>query len=170
MTLRTASTDAGPAANAANFVTAIQDERIALLAFTDLLEAEQDALVRGDADRVAQLATDKAAQIELLAHLGELRSRHLVTHNLNAGANAMAAWLGRNPGFATAVKKIWQELLALAEKAQQMNLNIGVLIESRMQQNRLKLAVLQTAANSDGVYRPDGQLRPLRSGRFLSRG
>lgn len=166
--LRTTSTDAGPAANAADLVTAIQDERIALLAFTGLLEAEQDALVQGDADRVAELAAAKAVQIELLTHLGELRSRHLAAQNLNAGANGMVAWLGRNPGFATAVKKIWQELLALAEKAQQINLNIGVLIESRMHQNRLKLAVLQTAANSDGVYRPDGQLRPLRSARSLS--
>jgi flagella synthesis protein FlgN len=166
--LRRTSVDAGPAANAANFVSAIQDERAALLAFTGLLQAEQDALVRGDADRVAALAAEKASQIELLSHLGESRSRFLAAQNLNAGNDGMLAWLGRNPGFATAVKKIWQELLALARKAQQINLNNGVLIESRLQQNRLKLAVLQTAANAGGVYRPDGHLRPLRGGRSLS--
>ncbi|MGP1675566.1 MAG: flagella synthesis protein FlgN [Burkholderiales bacterium] len=165
---RTTSTGAGPAASAANFVTAIQDEGIALVAFTGLLEAEQDALIQGDADRLAGLNAKKASQIELLSHLGESRSSYLAAQNLNAGADGMLAWLGRNPGFAAAVKKIWQELLAQAEKAQQINVNNGVLIERRLQQNRLKLAVLQTAANSDGVYRPDGQLRPLRSARFLS--
>lgn len=166
--LRSEPADAGPAASAASFVTAIQDERVALIAFTGLLEAEQDALVQGDADRVAALAAQKATQIDLLTHLGERRSRYLAAQNLDAGAEGMLAWLGRNPGFATAVKRIWQELLALAQKAQQTNLNNGVLIESRLQQNRLKLAVLQTAANADGVYRADGQLRPLRSARSLN--
>ncbi len=166
--LRTTSTNTGPAANAANFVTAMQDERVALLAFTGLLEAEQDALLQGDADRLAELATQKATQLELLGHLGETRNRYLAAQNLNPSANGMLTWLGRNPGFSAAVKKIWGELLAQAEKAQEINRRIGLLIESRLQQNRLKLAVLQTAAAADGVYRPDGQLRTLRSTRSLS--
>ncbi len=164
------SANAGPAATAANFVTTLRDECVALLAFTGLLEAEQDALVEGDADRVAGLAAQKASQIDLLSHLGDLRSSYLATQNLDTGADGMLAWLGRNPGFATAVKKIWQELLALAEKAQRINLHNGSLIDGRLQQTRLKLAVLQTAANSDGVYRSDGQLRPLRGGRSISQG
>jgi flagella synthesis protein FlgN len=166
--LHTASTDAGPAASAAVFVAGLQDEQIALVAFTGLLQAEQDALVQGDADRLAELATGKAAKIELLTLLGELRSRHLSAQNLRGNAEGMLAWLKRNPGFATAVGKIWRELLAQAETARQINHSNGLLIESRLQQNRLKLSVLQTAAASDGVYRPDGQLRPLRSVRSLS--
>lgn len=166
--LRTASPDAGPAASAAVFVAGLQDEQIALVAFTSMLQAEQGALVQGDADRLAELATDKATQIELLTHLGELRSRHLAAQNLTGNAEGMLTWLGRNPGFAAAVRKIWRELLAQAETARQINHSNGHLIESRLQQNRLKLAVLQTAAASDGVYRPDGQLRPLRSARSLS--
>ena len=66
------------------------------------------------------------------------------------------------------MRKIWRELLAQAETARQINHSNGLLIESGLQQNRLKLAVLQTAAALDGVYRPDGQLRPLRSARSLS--
>ena len=107
----TQSADLGPAANAAKFVAAIQDEREALIAFTGLLEAEQDALIQGDADRVASLAAQKSSQIDLLSHLGKLRSGYLAAQNLDPGAEGMMAWLGRNPGFATAVKKIWQELL-----------------------------------------------------------
>ena len=166
--LRAASPDAGPAASAAVFVAGLQDEQVALVDFTGLLQAEQDALVQGDTDRLAQLAANKAAKIELLSHLGELRSRHLAAQNLSGNAEGMLSWLNRNPGFATAVGKIWRELLAQAETARQINQSNGLLIESRLQQNRLKLAVLQTAAATDGVYRSDGQLRPLRGGRSLS--
>ena len=166
--LRTASRDTSPAASAAIFVAGLQDEQVALVDFTGLLQAEQDALVQGDADRLAELAADKAAKIELLTHLGELRSRHLATQNLSGSAEGMLSWLNRNPGFAAAVRKIWRELLAQAETARQINHSNGLLIASRLQQNRLKLAVLQTAAAADGVYRPDGQMRGLRSARSLS--
>ena len=168
--LHTASPDAIPAQSAASFAAVLENEQSALAAFTGLLQAEQDALVQGDVERVVQLASDKAAKLEQLSRLGELRSRHLAAQNLNSSAEGMRAWLGRNPGFASAVKNIWRELLAQAEKARQINDSIGLLIERRLQQNRLKLAVLQSAAAADGVYRADGQLRPLRSARYLSQG
>jgi flagella synthesis protein FlgN len=132
-----------------------------------LLQAEQDALVQGDPDRLAALAADKATQIELLTLLGEGRSRHLAAQDLSGNADGMLTWLGRNPGFGAAVRKIWGKLLEQAETARQINQSNGLLIESRLQQNRLKLTVLQTAAAADGVYRPDGQLRPLRSARSI---
>ncbi len=96
----------GPAASAAEFAAGLQDETIALVAFTGLLQAEQDALVQGDADRLAQLASQKTTQLELLTHLGESRNRHLAAQNLNANAEGMLGWLNRNPGFAAAVRKI----------------------------------------------------------------
>jgi len=166
--LRTASRDAGPAASAAGFASGLRDEQVALAAFADLLQAEQDALVQGDTERLAGLAADKAAKIELLSRLGEQRNRHLAAQNLSGNAEGMLAWLGRNPEFAAATGKVWRQLLAQAEAARQINQSNGVLIDNGLQQNRLKLAVLQTAASQDGVYRPDGQLRPLRSARFLS--
>lgn len=166
--LRSGSADAGPAANAAVFVTGLQDEKGALAAFIQLLQTEQDALVQGDADRLAELGREKSALIELLGYLGEARNRYLASHNLNANADGMLTWLKRNQGFAAAVGKLWRELLAQAETAQRINQNNGALIESRMQQNRLKLAVLQNAAAADGVYRPDGQLRPMRGARSFS--
>lgn len=165
---RAASPDSGPAADAATFAAALQAERDALVAFVGLLQTEQEVLVRGDAEGLAALASDKADGLDLLILLGEQRSRHLAAHNLAGSADGMVTWLSRNPGFAAAVSKIWRELLAQAETARLINQNNGLLIEARLQQNRLKLAVLQTAVAADGVYRPDGQLRPLRSARFLS--
>jgi len=166
--LRNASRDAGPAASAAGFAAVLRDEQAAVAAFTELLQAEQDALVQGDTERLAGLAAKKAEQIELLSRLGEQRNRHLAAQNLSGSAEGMRTWLARNPELAAAASKVWRELLAQAEAARQINLSNGVLIESGLQQNRLRLAVLQSAASPDGVYRPDGQLRPLRSARFLS--
>ena len=160
--------DPGPAMGAAAFAAALQAEQEALGAFIRLLQTEQEMLVNGDADGLAALAPEKAAQIDLLTRLGEQRKRNLAAQNLTDSADGMLTWLSRNHGFTAAVRKIWRELLARAETAMQLNQSIGLLLESRLQQNRLKLAVLQSAAASDGLYRPDGQLRPLRSARSLN--
>jgi len=160
--------DAGPAASAEAFVAVLRDEQAALAAFAGLLHAEQDALVQGDAGRVAELAAEKADSIELLTHLGEQRKRHLAAQDLNDNAEGMLAWLKRNSGFGAAAGKIWRELLTQAEAARRINETNGLLIQSKLHQNRLKLAVLQTAAASGGVYCSDGQLGPLRGTRSLS--
>ena len=165
--LHAASADCGPAASAAGFAASLQAEQDALGAFISLLQAEQEVLVRGDAERLAELAPGKAAHIDLLTRLGEQRKRHLSSQGLADSAKGMLAWMNRNLGFAAAVRTLWRELLARAETARQLNQSNGLLIENWVQQNRLKLAVLQTAAAADGVYRPDGQLRPLRSARSL---
>ena len=166
--LHAASADAGPAANAAQFVAGLQDEQAALAAFTELLRAEQAALVEGNADYLAELCEKKATQLELLTHLGELRNRHLALQQLAGNAEGMLTWIKRNPGFAAAVGKLWRELLAQAKAAHEVNQCNGVLIANRLQQNRVKLAALQTAAGGEGVYRADGQLRPLRGARYLN--
>ncbi len=157
-----------PAANAAVFAAALQSEREALGAFVNLLQAEQAILVDGDADRLAALTPEKATQLDLLTALGKERKRNLNAQNLDDSADGMLTWLSRNSGFSAAVRKIWQELLTRAETARQLNETNGRLIEERLQHNRLKLAVLQTGARSDGVYRPDGQLRPMRSTRSFN--
>lgn len=165
--LDAAAADCGAAGSAAGFAASLQAEQDALGAFIGLLQAEQEVLVRGDAERLAELAPGKAAQIDLLTRLGEQRKRHLASQDLADSAKGMPAWMKRNLGFAAAVRTLWRELLARAETARQLNQSNGLLIENWLQQNRLKLAVLQSAAAADGVYRPDGQLRPLRSARSL---
>lgn len=157
----------GPNTDAAAFAAALQAEQDALGRFIGLLRAEQDTLVRGDADGLAALAPDKAAQLDLLAALGEQRKRCLAAQALADSADGMQTWLERIEPTATAAHKTWQEVLARARTAQQLNRSNGALIENRLQQTRLKLAVLQSAAASDGVYRRDGQLRALRSARPL---
>jgi len=167
--LRTASRTTGFDANAEGFVSGLVGERIALSSICRLLQVEQGALVQAQADRVAELAVDKATQIEALSRLADQRSRHLTSQGLSGNAEGIKAWLSRNPELALAAKKAWFELMAVAETARQLNQDNGILIESKLQQNRQKLAVLQSSGvSSDGVYHSDGRLSPLRSARSFS--
>jgi len=165
--LHPAPVNLGPDAGAAAFASTLQAEQDALDAFIGLLQNEQEVLIKGDPERLAAIAPDKAAQIDLLALLDNRRKRHLSEQNLPDSVEGMQSWINRNLGSATVVRRIWRELLARANTAHQLNLSNGRLIEHWMQQNRMKLTVLQTATASDNLYRADGQLRPLRSARSL---
>lgn len=162
------ATDSAPAPSAAAFAAALQAEQDTLGAFVSLLREEQEILVRGDAERLALIAPEKAAKINLLTELGEQRNRYLSSQNLTRNAEGMTTWLKRNPSLAASARKIWEQLLACAETAREINQSNGLLIESSLQQNRLRLGILQVANASEGVYRPDGQLRSLRHARSLS--
>lgn len=152
-------------APATAFAAALQAEHDALAAFLSLLQAEQEILVHGDADRLAQLAPDKARQIEQLISLGHERNRYLEGQGLGANSQGIQTWLAAQP---TAMRKTWRELLRSAETAQRLNNSNGLLIESRLQQNRMKLSVLQAAVSPGGLYRADGQLSPPARVRALS--
>lgn len=165
--LRASAPDAACAASATAFADLLREEQSALAAFTALLQTEQEALVQGDADRVGALAGEKASQLENLTRLGALRQRHLAAQNLEASAAGVQDWIERNAAIAPAVRAAWRHLLAQAQMAQQLNQGNGLLIAGRLQQNRIKLSALQNAAAADGVYRADGQLRPLRGARSI---
>ena len=167
--LRTASGDTEYSANAEGFVAGLDNERMALSAICGLLQLEHVALVQAQADRVAELAADKAKQLEALSHLAEQRRRHLTAQGLSGSSEGIKVWMSRNPGLALAAKKAWFELMAVAETAQQLNNDNGILIENKLQQNRQKLGVLQSSGSApDGVYHSDGRLSPLRSARSFS--
>jgi flagella synthesis protein FlgN len=153
----------------AAFAAVLQAEHDALGAFISLLQAEQEILIQGNADRLAAIAPEKSAQIDLLARLGQKRDHYLSDQNLPLSAAGVETWFSRYPAKTGALRKTWAESLRRAEMARQINISNGMLIETRMQQNRQKLTVLQSAVSSEHTYRPDGQLGPFRSGRQISR-
>lgn len=157
-----------PDPGSAGFAASLQAEHDALGAFVSLLQAEQEILVQGDAERLVELAPDKARQLELLTRLGEQRRRFLDERRLAANGRGMEQWLAKQPEpAASALRATWQELLRRAQNAQNLNQSNGILIENRLQQNRMKIAVLQAAVSGDKVYRSDGQVGSLRSARTL---
>lgn len=158
-----------PDANAAAFAAVLQAEHNALGAFVSLLQAEQEILIHGNADRLAAIAPEKSAQTDLLTRLGQKRDRYLAGQNLALSAQGVETWFSGQPAIAVTARRTWRESLRRAEMARQLNIDNGLLIETRMQQNRQRLTVLQAAVGSEHVYRPDGQLGPFRSGRQISR-
>jgi flagella synthesis protein FlgN len=165
--ISSAAGSSAPDATAAVFAALLQTEHDTLGAFVSLLQAEQEILVQGDADRLAAIAPEKSAQIDLLTRLGQKRDRFLTDHHLALSAAGVETWLSRQATIAVELRRTWRETLRRAEMARQLNISNGLLIESRMQQNRQKITVLQTAVGSDNVYRPDGQLGAFRRGRAI---
>lgn len=129
-------------------------ERAALLDFTTLLEREQGMLVENLTDQLLELSKQKSADALSLNQLAEKRRTLLRESVPQLGAGAIHAWLEtHNPqGLA-----VWQEIIALAERAQQLNQANGELIQMKLRRNQQMLAVLSNAVNKANLYGPDGQ-------------
>lgn len=144
----------------------IAEEVARLRDFLVLLEKEQQALAAGDVDRLLPLADDKNRLFGRLAQLGEARGQALAAAGFTADRQGMEGWLARQPN-ANGAGRTWQELLSLAEKARALNEINGKLIASRLADNQQALSALMAAANQAALYGPDGQARPIGSGRSL---
>jgi len=153
-------------------LSALTAERAALLNFIALLEREQGMLLENLTDQLLELSEQKSTDALGLNELAETR-RDLLRKNLpqlgaapargtppdarpsgGLGADAIRAWLGTHSPQGLAV---WQEILALAERAQLLNRTNGELIQMKLRRNQQLLAVLSNAVNKANLYGPDGQ-------------
>ena len=135
-------------------LAALTAERAALLSFVGLLEREQGMLVENRTDQLLEQSEQKSNASFGLNELAEAR-RSLLQENLpKLSADAIHAWLAaHNPqGLA-----VWHEVLALAERAQQLNRTNGELIQIKLRHNQQSLAVLSNAVKKANLYGPDGQ-------------
>jgi len=135
-------------------LAALTAEYTALLNFVALLEREQGMLVENRTDRLLELSEQKSTDALSLNELAETR-RSLLQKKIPAFSIAtIHAWLAaHNPqGLA-----VWHEVLALAERAQQLNRTNGELIQMKLRHNQQSLAVLSNAVNKANLYGPDGQ-------------
>jgi flagella synthesis protein FlgN len=147
---------------------ALATERVALQKFTHLLEQEQSLLVENKTDRLLEFAEQKSAQAVCLSELAESR-RSLLRENIPSfTAETIHVWLKANSAEGLVA---WQEIRALAERAQLVNHTNGELIQMKLRHNQKSLAVLSNAVNKANLYGPDGQhnLSPG-SGRSLGSG
>lgn len=138
----------------ARLITALTAERGALGNFVTLLEREQGMLVENRTDQLLELSGKKTTDALSLNELAEAR-RSLMEKSLpQSGADAVIAWLGTHSPEGLA---IWQEILALAKRAQQLNHTNGELIQMKLRHNQQSLAVLSNAVNKANLYGPNGQ-------------
>lgn len=137
----------------------------ALKSFVALLEAEQQALLGTDTDKLLALSDSKIKAANELGKLGEDRRKELLARGVADEAGSTAAWLQNH---AAELLPIWRNIQQLAEKAQQINRTNGVLIQSRLRHNQQALMALQNAArNTSNLYGPDGQPHLTTTGRIL---
>lgn len=135
-------------------ITALTAERGALRNFVTLLEREQGMLVENRTDKLLELSGKKTTDALSLNELAEAR-RSLMEKSLpQSGADAVIAWLGTHSPEGLA---IWQEILASAKRAQQLNRTNGELIQMKLRHNQQSLAVLSNAVNKANLYGPNGQ-------------
>ncbi len=135
-------------------LSALTAERAALLGFIALLEREQGMLVENLTDQLLELSEQKSTNALALNELTETRRALLQKSFPQLDAGAIRAWLEMHSPEGLAM---WQEILVLAEHAQQLNQTNGELIQTKLRRNQQLLTVLSNAVNKANLYGPDGQ-------------
>lgn len=123
-------------------------ENTAWQALLDVLQAEEKALIEGDADRLALLNTAKLTQLQTVSDHARSRLADLQATGHPPDHAGMAAWLTQlgQPEIHTC----WQQLHQMEQDAQAANQRIGALIELRLGSTRQALNVLVHSATSQG--------------------
>jgi flagella synthesis protein FlgN len=141
------------------FVSALRAELAGFRALLQTLLAEQECLLRADAQALPDLTEVKSRQIELLHGLAGQRAVYLASLNFEPGRRGMQEWLAGAGAEKRELTALWQELLDAAAGARALNNSNGGLIGARVNHNQAALGALHTAARSLGTYGPDGQPR-----------
>lgn len=141
----------------ASFGAAIRAEYEVFQEFQRTLQHEHAALMQGETERLLQLAPRKSELIEKLSVFSAGRNRMLQGAGLENTPAGIAALLDALSVDA-ATRKSWNELLALAREAEQVNSSNGILIETHLRHNQQAMAVLRSAANPGSLYGPNGQI------------
>lgn len=131
------------------------------------LADEENALIAGEAERLAQLNAARLAHMHTLGTLARARRDALLAAGHSADPEGMTAWLLQHGQPAHHVQ--WQQLRDMEQQAQAANQRIGKLIAMRLAATRQALNVLVHAATRQGgLYDEAGQAVAARSGKPLT--
>ncbi|HEX2604616.1 MAG TPA: flagellar protein FlgN [Oxalicibacterium sp.] len=148
----------------------LSEEHKAIRALTQLLQQEQAELIAANVEGIAALTEPKAKAAARMAELTNLRYQALQVAGFEPKETGMKAWLGSSAASHTA-NQSWQELIALAEAAKEINRVNGTLINKQMVRNQNALNVLQFGSlQGHTVYGPNGQTSPNSFGRHIVAG
>lgn len=143
----------------------LQQESAAWQALLDVMREEEQALVDGDADRLARLNTAKLTQLQALSGHAQKRHAELVAAGHTADAAGMRAWLAQHPELLDG----WQQLNDMEQEAKALNQRIGALIDMRLGSTRQALNVLiHSATSQGGLYDQEGLAVAAHKGKPLT--
>lgn len=135
-------------------VDALTAELSALRKFFAVLEQERNLLVENSTEELLAATEQKSALAITLNELTEARRNALSKCGAELTVSGIQAWLEAHSADGL---KIWLEIRALAEQAQQFNSVNGELIQMKLRLTQQTLAALSSAANKANLYGPDGQ-------------
>jgi len=142
-------------------------ENAAWKALLEVLQEEEQALIAGDADRLALLSTAKLTQLQTVSDHARSRLADLQAAGHTPDHPGMDAWLTQL-GQPEA-RAHWQQLCEMEQMAQAMNQRIGALIELRLTSTRQALNVLiHSATSQGGLYDQAGQAVAAHKGKPLT--
>lgn len=126
----------------------LKQENAAWQALLQVMQEEEEALIGGDADRLAKLNTAKLTQLQTVSDHARSRLADLQVAGHTPDHAGMDAWLARlgQPEQ----RACWQQLREMEQTAQAMNQRIGALIDLRLTSTRQALNVLVHSATSKG--------------------
>lgn len=139
------------------FMNELKTEKNVLCAFIEILKKEEHALIDGKIDEIDYLTSDKSRLIEELIQLDDKRSEYMKQQGLSFEKNIVNAWLTEQCADQPDVKVLWDELLSLAQTAQQLNHTNGLIISNHLQHNQRAFSALHCAAGNVSLYGPRGQ-------------
>ncbi len=133
----------------------LREERDTLQQCIALLDREQQLLIDGDIDALADLTQQKVLALELAARNTSIREHCLTGRGLSIDNDGMSELLQDQP----ALRSMWYDILNRAREARDLNRVNGFLMEARIDRNHHALAVMHQAANSPSTYGNDGHLQ-----------
>ena len=150
------------------YLSNLAEEHSVLARLVDLLRSEQDALVRGDADRVASIEEPKTHCIAALRAHAQERRALLLAGGESPDGEGMRHWTEEQGRAEPRLARRWREFLALARVADQVNRANGTLIAARLRATQQALTTMFGAAGIPGAYGADGNAVSLREARQLA--
>ena len=142
-------------------------ESAAWQALLQVMQEEEQALVDGDADRLALLNTAKLTQLQAVSGHAQSRLADLRAAGHTPDAAGMNAWLSQHthPDLLAG----WQQLNDMELAARALNQRVGALIDLRLASTRQALNVLiHSATSQGGLYDHDGLAVAAHKGKPLT--
>jgi len=138
-------------------ISTVSQEQQHVSALIELMKQEQQLLVAADANGLATLTPQKNALLQALADLSAQRHAALLAAGCEGSEAGMEPWLA--VGGNEEARSQWENLLALAREAKELNRVNGMLINKQLAHNQGVLNALRMPAGAEagGMYGASGQ-------------
>ncbi|PKO46972.1 MAG: flagellar protein FlgN [Betaproteobacteria bacterium HGW-Betaproteobacteria-22] len=144
-------------ATSKDMVTFTQDAEL-LKQLLNLLEREQQHLIKADVDAVEAILDEKSVLLQQLNHAAKTRYATLAQNGFEANEAGMSAWIEKvnRPD----VRRTWLNFQLSLAQAKELNRLNGTLISKHFNRNQELLNHLQGKSEDSSVYGRDGQSKP----------